>query len=109
MGRSLDIEHLKQVCDLLIKATNTQGFKCREFIDEATAIMFGSDKIHDAAVYCLQILIWNMHAESAKREVIAATVRDYTHTSDSQVSQLLRSSTEGRTLNVETMFYMQAD
>ena len=47
--------------------------------------MFGADRLHAVAVYCLMMLIWYDHPKSKKRDLISLIVEDYLLTGDDLV------------------------
>ena len=89
------------VVTMLTEATANEGEKSRDLIDKAKQTMFGSEAIHDIAIYALQIYYWAVHDDSKKQDIIDNAIDDYLRTPDSQIDSLLRSSEKGTYLNID--------
>ena len=90
-----------QTTNTLIEATESAGEVARELIDRAKQQMFGSEAIHDIAVYALMIYWWATHEKSKKHEIIDNAIDDYLRTADSSIDELLAASKKGTYLNID--------
>lgn len=97
------ITHRATLSAAIAAITTVQGAECRTAVDAATQTLFASDRMHDAAFYCLMVLIWHTHPDSTARDLIASIVEDYLLTPHARVQDFKRYAATGRTLNVLTM------
>ena len=89
------IKYRTDVCVPLTAATKLDGSACRAKIDQAASLMFSSEHVHCAICYSVMITLWNVHPDSAKANIISATVADYMHSTDAQVHDFLKFSAKG--------------
>ena len=90
------VEARPQTTDMLINATIQDGENARELIVCAKQTIFGSEDVHDIAVYGLMIYIWATHKESGKKQMVREAIDQYLRATDSQVTDVLKASKEGK-------------
>ena len=90
-----------QIVTLLTDSTATEGETARDLIDRAKQNMFGSEAVHDIAIYGLQIFYWATHDDSKKQDIIDNAIDDYLRTPDTKIDALLSASEKGTYLNID--------